>query len=94
MVLDPRHLSRPACLDGTQEGRYDEWRFQFVADIAAVHPRFGDVADEVARRTTPYLLTDLPPDEEGKKAYLMLYSVIGGCIKNRPLRMIMETSVP
>ena len=54
-------------------------------------PRFGDVADDVARRTTPHLLTDLPPDEEGKNAKLMLYSVIVECIKNRPLRLIMET---
>ena len=67
MVLDPRHWSRPACSDGTQGGSYDEWRFQLVAAIAAVDPRHGDVADEVARRTTPYLSTDLPPDEEGKK---------------------------
>ena len=41
--------------------------------------------------TTPYLPTDLPPDEEVKKAYLMLYSVVVGCIKNRPLHLIMET---
>ena len=40
--------------------------------------RLGDVADEVARRTTPYLPNDLPPDEEGRKAYLKLYSVICG----------------
>ena len=43
MVLDPRHLSRPACFDGTQEGSYDEWRFLLVACLAAVDPRFGDV---------------------------------------------------
>ena len=90
MVLDPRLLSRSACFHGTQEGSYDEWRFQLVAFFAAVDPRFGDIADEVARRTTPYQPTDLPPDEE-KKACLMLYSVIVCCIKNRPLRWIMET---
>ena len=49
------------------------------------------MADDVARRTTPYLLSDLPPDDEEKKAYLMLYAVIVGCIKNRPLRLIMNT---
>ena len=58
---------------------------------SSVDPRFGDMADDVARRTTPYLLSDLPPDDEGKKAYLMLYAVIVGCIKNRPLRFIMDT---
>ena len=88
MVLDPRHLSRPACFHRTREGSCGEWRFQLVA---AVDPRFGDVADEVARRTTPCLPTDLSPDEEGKEAYLMLLSVIAGCIKNRPLRLVMET---
>ena len=55
------------------------------------YPRFGDVADEVARRTTLYLTTDLPPDDKGRKACLMLQSVIVGCIKNRPLRLIMDT---
>ena len=45
----------------------------------------------MARRTTPYLLSDLPPDDEGKKVYLMLYAVIMSCIKNRPLRFIMDT---
>ena len=49
-----------------------------------VTPRLGEVADDVPRRTTPYLVTDLPPDEEWKKAYLMLYSVIVSCI-TRPL---------
>ena len=34
--------------------------------------------------------SDLLPDDEGKKAYLMLYAVIVGCIKNRPLRLIMD----
>ena len=63
---------------------------QLVAYLTAVDPRFGDVADDVARRTTPYLLSDLPPDDEVKKAYLMLYAVIVGCIKNRPLRLIMD----
>ena len=91
LVLDPRHLGKPSCFDGTQEGSYDEWRFQLVAYLASVDPRFGDVADDAARRTTPYLLSDLPPDEEGKKAHLMLYAVIVGCIKNRPLRLIMDT---
>ena len=53
---------------------------------------FGEVADDVARKKkTPYLLTDLPPDEDGKKAYVMLYSVIVGCIQNTPLRLTMET---
>ena len=84
-------MARPSRFDGTQDGSYDEWRFQFFAYLAAVDPRFGGVADEVARRTTPYLTTDLLPDEEGRNAYLMLYSVFVGCIKNRPLRLIMET---
>ena len=61
MVLDPRHLSRPACFDET-EGSYDELRFKLVAYLAAIDPRFGHVADDVARRTTPYLPTDIPPD--------------------------------
>ena len=59
--------------------------------LTAVDPRFGDVADDVSRRTTPNLLSDLPPDDAGKRAYLMLYAVIVGCIKNRPLRLIMDT---
>ena len=91
MALDPRHLGKPSCFEGTQEGNYDEWRFQLVAYLTPVDPRFGDVADDVARRTTPCLLSDLPPDDEVKKAYLMLYAVIVGCIKNRPLRLIMDT---
>ena len=91
MALVPRHLGKPSCFDGTQEGSYDERRFQLVAHLTAVDPRFGDMTDDVARRTTPYLLSDLPPDDEGKKAYLMLYAVIVGCIKNRPLRLIMDT---
>ena len=62
MVLDPRHLSRPACFDGTQEGSYDEFRFKLVAYLAAIDPRFGHVADDMARRTTSYLPTDIPPD--------------------------------
>ena len=78
MALDSRHLGKPSCFDCTQEGSYDEWRFQLVAFLTAVDPRFGDVADDVARRTTPYLLSDLPPDDEGKKAYLMLCAVIVG----------------
>ena len=90
MVLDLGHLSRPACFNETKEGSYDGWRFQLVAYLAAVDPRFGDVADDVARRTLPFLTTDLLPDEDGRKVYLMLYSVIAGCIKNRPLRLIME----
>ena len=48
LALDPRHLARPSCFNGMQEGSYDEWRFQLVAYLAAVDPRFGDVADEVA----------------------------------------------
>ena len=51
----------------------------------------GNGRGEVAGRTTPYLLSDLPPDDEEKKAYLILYAVIVGCIKNRPLRLIMDT---
>ena len=35
MVLDPRHLSRPACFVGTPEGSHDELLFQLVACIAA-----------------------------------------------------------
>ena len=46
--------------------------------LTAIDPRFGEVADDVVRRTTPYLLTDHRPDEEGKKDHLMLYSVIVG----------------
>ena len=82
MALDPRHL----CFDGTQERSYDEWRFQLVAYLTAVDPHFGDVADDVAKRATPYLLSGLPPDDEGKKAYLMHHAVSVGCIKNSPLR--------
>ena len=74
-----------------RKGSNDEWRFQLVAYLTAVDPRNGDVDDDVARRTTPYLLSDLPQDDEGKKAYLMLYAVIAVCIKNRPLRLIMDT---
>ena len=88
MALESRHLGKPSCFDGTQEGSDDEWRFQLVAYLTAVDPRFGDLADDVARRTTPYLLSDLPPEDEGKKAYLMLCAVIVGCIKNRRLRLI------
>ena len=62
-----------------------EWRFQLVAYLKAVDPRFREVGDDVARRT------DLPPDEEAKKAHLILCSLIVGCTKNRPLRLIMET---
>ena len=91
MALDPRHVGKPSFFDGTQEGSYDEWRFQLVAYLTAVDPRFGDVADDVARRTTPYWLSDFPPDDEGKKAYLMLYAVTVGCLENRPLRLIMDT---
>ena len=91
MILDPRHLSRPSCFDDSQAGRYDEWRFQLVAYLTAVDPRFGTIADDVARRTTPRLLTDLLPDEGSKKVYLMLHSIIVDCIKKRPLRLIMET---
>ena len=43
----PRHLGKPSCFDGTQEGSYDEWRFQLVAYLTAVDPRFGEVADDV-----------------------------------------------
>ena len=68
LALDPRHLARPSCFDRTQEGSYDEWRFQLVAYLAAVGPRFGDVADEVARRTTPHLTTNLPRDEDERHA--------------------------
>ena len=74
MILVPRHLARPSCFDGTEEGRYREWRFQLVVYLAAVDPRFAEVADDVARRITPYLRTDLSPDEEGERVYLMLYS--------------------
>ena len=28
--LEPRHLSRPSCFDGGEEGRHDEWQFQLV----------------------------------------------------------------
>ena len=89
--LDPRHLGKPSCFGGTQEGSYDEWRFQLTTYLTAVDPRFRDVADDVARGTTPYLLSDLPPDDVGKKAYLMLYAVSVDCIKNRPMRLIMDT---
>ena len=57
MALDPRHLGKPSCFDGTQERSYDEWRFQLVAYLTAVDPRFGDVADDVARRTTSKMAT-------------------------------------
>ena len=90
MVLDPRHLSRPTCFDGTTE---EKRRVAIPARrvCRSVDSRYGDIADEVVRRTTPYLPTDDPPDEEGKKAYLVLHSVIVCCIKNRPLRLVMET---
>ena len=55
-----------------------------------VDPRFGDVVDDV-RRTTPFLLSDFPTDDEEKQAFLMLCAVIVGCIKNRQLRLIMDT---
>ena len=80
MILYIRHLARTPCFDGTEERRCDEWRFQLALTHAA-----ESFADDVARRTTPYSLTNLPPDEEGKKAYLILYWVIVG-----PLRQIME----
>ena len=87
MILDPQRLASPSCFDGGEEGRYDEWRLQLVAH----DPRFGEVAYDVTRRTTPYLLTGLLPDEEGKNACLMLHSVIiVGCNMNRPLRLIMD----
>ena len=82
-------MSRPACFDGTQDGSHEEWRFQLVAYPTGVDPSFADVADKVARRTTPYQLADIRPEEEEKKASLMLHSVIVGCVKNRPLRLIM-----
>ena len=69
LVLDHRHISRPSFLDGTHEGWYDEWKFQLVAWLSA-DPRFADVADEVTRKTVPYVQADLLPDEEGKKAHL------------------------
>ena len=82
MVLDPRHLSRPACFDGQKKGVATSGE----SSSLAVDIRIGEVADDVARRTTPHLTTDLPP----RKAYLVLHSVIAGCIKNRPLRLIMQ----
>ena len=91
MIFDPRHLSPPSGFDESDEGRYDEWRYQFVACHTARDRRFGNVAAHVARRTSPYLQQDLPSKEEAKKAYIMLYSVIVGCIKNRLLRQVMET---
>ena len=57
-VSDLRHLSRPACCDGSVERRYDEWRSQLVASLTAVDPRFTDVAEEVARTTAPFVLAD------------------------------------
>ena len=51
LVLDLRHVSRQVCFDWTREG--------LVAYLATVDPRFGNVADEVARRTTPLQLADL-----------------------------------
>ena len=57
-----------------KDEEYDDWRFQFVAYLTAVDPRFGEVADDAARRTMPFLLTDLPPHEEGQNASLMLCS--------------------
>ena len=75
MIMCPRHLSRPSWFDSTEEGRYDEWRFHLVASLTAIDPRFGEAADDVARRTTPW---------EGKKASGMLYLVVVVCTKNRP----------
>ena len=47
-------------------------------------------ASEKSRRTTRYLLTDLPTNEVGKTAYLIVYFVVEGCIENRRVRLIME----
>ena len=43
-----------------------------------VDPRFTDVADEMARTTVPCVQANFPPDDAGKKANLMLYSIIVG----------------
>ena len=48
-------------------------------------------ADEMARKTVPSVVAELPPDDEGKHAYLVLYMIIVRCIKNRPLPPSMET---
>ena len=65
LALDLRHLTCPWCSDGNEGGMFDEWRFHVVPHLTAVDPRFGKVADDVLRRTQPYLPTVLPPDEEG-----------------------------
>ena len=54
-VLDPRHLRRRTFLDGSEEWKYDECRFQLVANLP-IDPRFADVTDEVTRKAVPYVL--------------------------------------
>ena len=69
MVPGPRYFGRPTCFDGDEEGRFDEWR--------------SAVPDELALRATLYQAEDMPPDVEGQRAFLLLYSVVVSCIKSR-----------
>ena len=40
-----------------------------------------------ARRTTPYLLSGLPPDDEGKKAYLIAVSSHCGLLEEQTVAL-------
>ena len=51
LVLEPRHLGLSSCFDGGEEGRYDEWRFQLVSYLTAIHLHLADVTVDVALRT-------------------------------------------
>ena len=62
LVPDPRHLSRFACFDGTEEGRSVEWRFQLIAYLTAVDPQYAGETDEVARKAVLCVLAHLPPE--------------------------------
>ena len=93
MILDPRHLSRPSCFDGTEGRRIRRLAIPASLRISQQLTHASEKLQMTRReeQTMPFLLTDLPPDDEGQNASLMLYSVIVGCIKNRPLRLIMKT---
>ena len=88
-ALDPRHVSRPSCFDGHKKevttsggSRSSRSSQQLTHTSETLLTKW--------RKTTSYTVADDPADDEGQGPYLMLYSVIVGCIKNRPLRLIME----
>ena len=85
LVLEPRHLSRPSYLDGGDEGRHDEWQFQLVSYLTAIHLHFADVTVDVALRTHHTGADDMPPVDEGKEDLLLMFPIIARCIKSRPL---------